>query len=266
VSEETFDEQLERAERYASDRRERICVFELLAAEARVDSDAARLDQLLDSAAGIMQLLTDPQQQGRVVDLLARHGVSALIPDTPAWTEPEPSTAAQPIAAPARSAHQDTVEAELARAAKLAGEGRERLALRALTEAAAAAGTHSDLRELVRRAALEIRPQLTDSTQSARLDQLDAQLESGELVASLAAPGVLPTSPSSATSPRVGGWGVAIFFFGILGGFIGWLDLKEKDRRRADHILKWGAIMSAASIGLTMLLWLLIVVIISSSA
>jgi hypothetical protein len=35
----------------------------------------------------------------------------------------------------------------------------------------------------------------------------------------------------------------SVLFFGILGGLIGWLSLKESDRRRADRVLKWGAII-----------------------
>jgi hypothetical protein len=60
--------------------------------------------------------------------------------------------------------------------------------------------------------------------------------------------------PTAAASPTVGGWGVAIFFFGLIGGLIGWLHLKNRDRRRADHILKWGLIWSAISIAAYVLL------------
>lgn len=47
--------------------------------------------------------------------------------------------------------------------------------------------------------------------------------------------------------PRVGGWAAPLFLFGIVGGFVGWLRLRDADRRRADHVLKWGAIWSAIS-------------------
>jgi hypothetical protein len=45
----------------------------------------------------------------------------------------------------------------------------------------------------------------------------------------------------------VGNWGWAIAFFGFVGGLIGFLSLRQDDPRRADHVLKWGLIVSLAS-------------------
>ena len=52
-------------------------------------------------------------------------------------------------------------------------------------------------------------------------------------------------------SPRVGGWGWAILFFGWIGGLIGYLAVRADDPRRANHIMKWGVIASLLSV----LLW-----------
>jgi len=65
----------------------------------------------------------------------------------------------------------------------------------------------------------------------------------------------------ASNGPRVGGWGVAIFFFGFIGGAIGWLALKGTDPRRADHVLKWGLIITAASIVLWILFWVVLLAI-----
>ena len=60
---------------------------------------------------------------------------------------------------------------------------------------------------------------------------------------------VLPNQRT--TSPHVGVWGWAILFFGWLGGLIGYFAVRSGDPRRANHILKWGLIVSLLSI----LLW-----------
>ncbi len=66
--------------------------------------------------------------------------------------------------------------------------------------------------------------------------------------------------------PRVGGWGVAIFFFGLIGGAIGYFALKGTDPRRADHVLKWGLIITAVSIAAWVLLWIIVLAIVAHGA
>lgn len=66
--------------------------------------------------------------------------------------------------------------------------------------------------------------------------------------------------------PRVGGWGFAIFFFGLIGGAIGYFALKGTDPRRADHVLKWSLIITAASIAAWILLWVIVLAILANSA
>jgi hypothetical protein len=46
----------------------------------------------------------------------------------------------------------------------------------------------------------------------------------------------------SANRPKVGGWGVAILLLGLVGAAIGYFATRSSDRRRANHILKWGLI------------------------
>ena len=48
----------------------------------------------------------------------------------------------------------------------------------------------------------------------------------------------------------VGGWAVAIFFFGFVGGLVGYVVLCPTDPDRARHVLKWGAIVTAVSVAL----------------
>jgi hypothetical protein len=59
-----------------------------------------------------------------------------------------------------------------------------------------------------------------------------------------------PSDDVHADRPHVGGWGWAIFFFGWIGGLVGYLSLRPRDPRRANHVLKWGFITSVASIAL----------------
>jgi hypothetical protein len=87
---------------------------------------------------------------------------------------------------------------------------------------------------------------------------------------------VHPPPSSSATAatgafplvdrPRVGGWGFAIFFLGLIGGAIGYFVLKGDDPRRADHVLKWGLIVTAISIAGWVLLWVIVLALVASSA
>jgi hypothetical protein len=76
----------------------------------------------------------------------------------------------------------------------------------------------------------------------------------------------LSSSGSAGPDPRVGGWAVAIVLFGLVGGLIGWFSLKTADRRRADHVLKWGAITSLISVGLWISFALALVAIVAHSA
>jgi hypothetical protein len=48
-------------------------------------------------------------------------------------------------------------------------------------------------------------------------------------------------------SPRVGGWGWAIFFFGLIGSAIGYFATKDESPARANHIMKWGLIWTIPS-------------------
>jgi len=65
--------------------------------------------------------------------------------------------------------------------------------------------------------------------------------------------------PPYAAGPHVGGWGFAIFFFGLIGGTIGWLHLKRTDPERADHVLKWGLIWTVGTGALWSLVTFLLV-------
>jgi hypothetical protein len=60
--------------------------------------------------------------------------------------------------------------------------------------------------------------------------------------------------------PRVGGWGWLIAFFGLFGGIVGYLSLRQDDPRRADHVLKWSLIASFASV----LLWVAMVAVLAA--
>jgi peptidylprolyl isomerase len=53
-----------------------------------------------------------------------------------------------------------------------------------------------------------------------------------------------PPSHQDHFKPHVGGWGWAIFFFTWLGGLIGYFSLKDSDPRRANHVMKWGLIVT----------------------
>jgi hypothetical protein len=88
------------------------------------------------------------------------------------------------------------------------------------------------------------------------------------VVASPPVPATATVAPAlpPAVSPRVGGWGFAIFFFGLIGGAIGYFALKGSDPRRADHVLKWGLIATAISIGAWVLLWVIVLAIVAHSA
>lgn len=66
--------------------------------------------------------------------------------------------------------------------------------------------------------------------------------------------------------PRVGGWGFAIFFFGLIGGAIGYFALKRTDPQRADHVLKWGLIITAISIAAWIVLWVIVLAIVAHGA
>jgi len=57
--------------------------------------------------------------------------------------------------------------------------------------------------------------------------------------------------------PRLGGWAVAVVLLGLLGGAIGYFDLRHKDQPRADHVLKWGLIWTVISVGV----WLVLVTV-----
>jgi hypothetical protein len=83
-----------------------------------------------------------------------------------------------------------------------------------------------------------------------------------------------PAAPSSPglpaetvdDKPRVGGWGLVIFLFGFVGGAIGWLSLKGRDPRRADHVLKWSLIFSLGSVAAWLLFWLILIAILAHAA
>ena len=59
--------------------------------------------------------------------------------------------------------------------------------------------------------------------------------------------------------PKVGGWGFMIFFFGILGGLIGYLSLKGNDPARARHVMKWGAIVAAISVAVLTVVYFIVI-------
>lgn len=44
----------------------------------------------------------------------------------------------------------------------------------------------------------------------------------------------------------LGGWGVIVFLFGLLGGLCGWLVLRRSDPRRGARVMKWGLIWGLA--------------------
>jgi hypothetical protein len=69
----------------------------------------------------------------------------------------------------------------------------------------------------------------------------------------------------SADQPRVGGWGVAIFLFGLIGGAVGYFALRRTDPRRADHVLKWALMITAISVAAWILLWVIVLAIIANS-
>lgn len=47
------------------------------------------------------------------------------------------------------------------------------------------------------------------------------------------------------TSAKLGGWGFAVFFFGWVGGLVGYLMLQDENRPRAKKVLKWGLVWTA---------------------
>ena len=57
---------------------------------------------------------------------------------------------------------------------------------------------------------------------------------------------------------RVGAWGPAVLLLGLVGGVVGWLHLKHDDRRRADHVLKWGIIWSVVWFCFLLVLWVML--------
>lgn len=101
-----------------------------------------------------------------------------------------------------------------------------------------------------------------DAAQAAMLLVALAQLRGSEVISGddyVAALRILRpiwpvAAPSTArtTSQRVsvGGWGVAIFFLGFIGGAIGYFAVRSDDPRRANHIMKWGLIWTVAGWGL----------------
>jgi tetratricopeptide (TPR) repeat protein len=78
-----------------------------------------------------------------------------------------------------------------------------------------------------------------------------------------ASPSSLAAPDEASPWPRVGGWGPLLFFFGFLAGLIGWLHVKARDQRRADHILKWGLIWTLVTgvayslLGVSLYLWVI---------
>lgn len=61
--------------------------------------------------------------------------------------------------------------------------------------------------------------------------------------------------PAAATPPRLGSWSWAVFLTGLLGGWIGYFILRDEDRPRAKHVLKWGFIWAAVHMVLLPLLF-----------
>ena len=94
----------------------------------------------------------------------------------------------------------------------------------------------------------------------------EAEANLGRLRSRQLTPGRGVTTYGYAQTPRVGGWGFAIFFFGLIGGAIGYFALKRTDPHRADHVLKWGLIITAISIAAWILLWVIVLAIVAHGA
>lgn len=69
----------------------------------------------------------------------------------------------------------------------------------------------------------------------------------------------------SATSTTLGGWGLAVFFFGWVGGLVGFLMLQDENRPRAKNVLKWGLIWTAIWMAITVILYIVVFVVVANS-
>ena len=75
-----------------------------------------------------------------------------------------------------------------------------------------------------------------------------------------------PAEARTEERPQLGGWLVPIVFLGIVGGLLGWAVLHGENPRRANHVLKWGAIASAIAFGAVTLFYFVLLLIILAAA
>ena len=69
---------------------------------------------------------------------------------------------------------------------------------------------------------------------------------------------VSASQASASGRAKLGGWAFAVVLLAWIGGLIGWLDLRNDDRRRADHVLKWGLIWTILWSAFWVVIWLLL--------
>ena len=60
------------------------------------------------------------------------------------------------------------------------------------------------------------------------------------VAADAASPVAAQTGTGVPPSVRLGGWGFVVFFFGWVGGLVGYLILQDENRPRAKRVLTWG--------------------------
>lgn len=71
--------------------------------------------------------------------------------------------------------------------------------------------------------------------------------------------------PGGNSAPAtLGGWAFVVFFFGWVGGVVGYLMLQNENLDRAKHVLKWGLIWTGIWLAVTIATYVLAFVVISS--